>query len=279
MRKENLILGGIFIVLLILAFAFEPMMAWKKNLSRPDNFLSDINFEKVDKINIEKDGKKITLERQGDKWKIAGTKDFFVSDKEEIFTTYIEEAIKANFDLVSNNKDKKADYETDKSGARVSFESDNKKLVDFIVGKMTNDFAGSYVSLPDAPETYKVDANLGYALNKDVNLWYDTKIFADKTDKVDKIRFQYPNSEFSVEKVKKADNQNGEGDLSKNNWKGTLPYSFNVDSKKIEKIIALMTGLNAVEIPPQTFEGTGLENHSIIVEISGDGIKNFSIIP
>ena len=265
MRKENIILGGVFIFLLILAFVFEPLMDWKKNLSRPDNFLSKVKFEDVVKVNIEKNGENITLERQGDKWKIANTKDFYVKDTDEIFTTYLKEAIDSKFDLASNNSEKKSEFETDDSGARVSLESNDKVLVNFIVGKMTNDFAGSYVSLPDADETYKVGANLGYAFNKDVNLWYDTKIFDTDLEKFNKIRFQYPNSEFSVEK---------KDDI----WKGTLPYSFGVDSEKIEKIISIMTGLNAVDIPDQTFEGTNLENHSIIVDVSGAGVENVLMI-
>ena len=220
MRKENLILGGVFVILLILAFVFEPIMDWKKNLSRPDNFLEKIKFEEIVKINLEKNGEKISLERQGEKWKISDTKDFYVRDTDEIFITYVEEAIKANFDLASNNKEKKSEFETDEGGTRISFENSDEVLIDFIVGKMTNDFAGSYVSLPDSDETYKVGANLSYGLNKDINSWYDTMIFAGGPENANKVRFQYPNSEFSIE-------------LSDEEWKGILPYSFSIDEEKI----------------------------------------------
>lgn len=265
MRKENLILGGIFLVLLLAAFVYEPIMDWKKNLGRPDNFFENIKFEEVTKINIEKNGEKISLERQGDKWKISGTKDFYVKDTDEIFTTYVEDAIKSNFDLASNNKDKKSEFETDEKGARVSMEKDGEVLVDFIVGKMTKDFSGSYVSLPDATDTYLVAANLSYAFNKDVNLWYDEQIFTGDNEKINKIRFQYPTSEFTVEK---ADDT----------WSGTLPYTFRVDDEKIAKIADMMTSLSASSIPAQTFDGTGLEKHSIIVEASGDGVDNLIMI-
>ena len=39
-----------------------------------------------------------------------------------------------------------------------------------------------------------------------------------------------------------------------------------------------MTSLNAVAIPAQTFDGTGLESHSIIIEISGDGVQNVLMV-
>ncbi|MDA3840094.1 MAG: DUF4340 domain-containing protein [Patescibacteria group bacterium] len=265
MRKENIILGGVFVFLLALAFVFEPIMDWKKNLGRPDNFFDKIKFEEVIKINLEKNGEKISFERQGEKWKIADTKDFYVKDTDEIFVTYMEEAIEANFDLASNNKDKKSEFETDESGTRVSLEDSEGVLIDFIVGKMTNDFAGSYVSIPDSNNIYKVGANIGYAFNKDVNSWYDTMIFAGGPELANKIRFQYPNSEFSIEKIDEE-------------WKGTLPYSFSVDEEKINKVLEIMTSLNAAGIPAQTFEGTGLENHSVIVEVSGDGVQNVLMV-
>lgn len=265
MRKENLILGGVFVFLLILAFVFEPFMDWKKNLARPDNFLDKIKFEEIVKINLEKNGEKISLERQGDRWKIADTKDFYVRDTDEIFVTYVEGAIEADFDLASNNKDKKSEFETDESGVRVSFENSEDVLIDFIVGKMTTDFSGSYVSLLDSDETYRVGANLSYGLNKDINSWYDTMIFAGGPENATKVRFQYPNSEFSIEK-------------NEEEWKGILPYSFSVDEEKITNILETMTSLNAVGIPAQTFDGTGLENHSIIIEISGENVQNVLMV-
>ena len=240
-------------------------MDWKKNLGRPDNFFDKIKFEEIVKINLEKSGEKITLERQGDKWKIADTKDFYVRDTDEIFVTYVEEAIKADFDLASNNKEKKSEFETDESGTRVSFENSEEILIDFMVGKMTSDFAGSYVSLPDSDETYRVGANLGYAFNKEVNSWYDTMIFAGGPENANKVRFQYPNSEFSIEVVEEE-------------WKGILPYSFRVDEEKVTNILEIMTSLNAAAIPAQTFDGTGLENHSIIIEVSGDGVQNVLMV-
>jgi len=265
MRKENLILGGVFIFLLILAFAFEPMMDWKKNLSRPDNFLGKAKMENIIKVGIEKNGDKINLERQGDKWKIAEAKDFYVMDKDDIFVSYLEEAINGNMDLVSNNKEKKSGFQTDDSGTHVILEDNEGVVADFIIGRVSNDFSGTYVSLPDSDETYRVDGVVATLFNRNVNDWYDLTVLENDVEKVNKIRFQYPNSEFTVEKKDDV-------------WKGVLPYSFRVDQDKIDEIARLMTDLNAVEVPAQTFDGTGLEKHSIIIEISGDGVSDVLMI-
>jgi DNA mismatch repair protein MutH len=59
---------------------------------------------------------------------------------------------------------------------------------------------------------------------------------------------------------------------------GSVPYKFPVDEEKISKIVDIMAGLTAVEIPAQTFDGTGLEKNSIIVQATGDGIDNTIMI-
>lgn len=265
MRKENLVLGGIFVALLILAFVFEPMKDWAKKIGGPDNFLKKINSEEILKINLEKNGEEISLRREGEKWKIFGTKDFYVKSSDEIFLSYIEEAIEADLELVSENPDNKSEFGTGENGVKVSFEDNDKVLVEFIVGDMTEDFSSSYVSLPDSEKTYKIGANLSFLLNRDVNAWYDETIFASEKEVINKIRFQYPRSEFTVEKTEDT-------------WSGTLPYSFSVSDEKIDEILEVMTNLIASDIPAQTFEGTGLENHSIIVEASGDGVSNVLMV-
>lgn len=265
MRKENLILGGIFVGLLILAFAFEPIKDWAKKIGGPDNFLKKVKIEEVLKINLEKNGEEISLRREGEKWKIFGTKDFYVKSSDEIFLSYIEEAIKADFELVSDNPDNKSEFGTDDSGVRVSLEDNDKVLATFVVGNMTDDFSSSYISLPDSGETYKVEANLSFLLNREVDTWYNEAIFSSDKELINKMRFQYPRSEFTVEKIEDT-------------WKGTVPYSFSVNEEKINEILEIMTNLIASDIPAQTFEGTGLENHSIIVEASGEDVNNVLMV-
>ena len=77
-----------------------------------------------------------------------------------------------------------------------------------------------------------------------------------------KLRLQYPKQQLVIEK----DNEE---------WKGVEPYSFKTSKEKIEKILKVMTNLQAVEIPVQSFEGTGLEKNDLIIQITGEnGLDN-----
>ena len=72
-----------------------------------------------------------------------------------------------------------------------------------------------------------------------------------------KIRFQYPGSQFTVEKIN-------------NQWAGTRPYKFTVSQDKISAVLSVLQNLIATKIPAQTFAGTGLEKHSVIVQVTGN---------
>jgi len=134
---------------------------------------------------------------------------------------------------------------------------------DFIIGKNTPDYVGSYISKKDLDKTYLIKAGLSSAFNQ--SEWRDDTIFAGDKEKISKIRFQYPSREFTIEKA---------GDK----WQGTLPYKFEVDEEKINKVSDIMSSLRAAKIPEQDFSKTGLDKHLIIVEATGGEISNTLMI-
>ncbi len=267
MSKQNIILGIIFISLLGLAFAYQPLKDWYVNRQKDKNFFVDINFDEINKMEIEGE-KKIVLIREGDKWKIDGTKDFYLNEGHATrIKDAFEEAKKNNLDVISENKEKKEQFLTNGKGVRVKLFKDDNLVCDFIVGKLASDFRSTYILKPESNKTYLVKANFNGAFNHDD--WYDKTIFSTSKNKITKIRMQYPNREFTIEKIKDGD---------KEKWEGVLPYKFTVDEKKIDKILDIMTSLRATKIPEQKFEGTGLEKHLIIVEASGDDVDNIIMI-
>jgi len=257
MQKNNLILGGIFVFLLVLAFAFDPLVEWKNDFGKPDNFFEDVNFSEIDNVEISNPDGSISFLKQGDSWLIADTKDFFVTDNDSAFIDLLEDASSKEFFLVSENSDKKTEFQVSEDGARVKLRQGDKVILDFIVGKQSSDYTSTYISLPGKPETYSVSSGFSYLYSKPIDTWYDKDILSFGKDEINKIRFQYPESEFTIEKIDEK-------------WTGILPYSFYISEAKIDKIINVLSNLTAIEIPTQTFEGTGLENHSAIIEIQAN---------
>ncbi len=274
MSKKNLILGGILILMVFLAFLLEgPIKKFKENLLKEKSILSGLVVDELDEIEIVKGGEMVTLERtskeEGDdfgKWRIKETKDFYVKD--EIMRGVIEslrEAVSASTEVVSENEDNKADFQTGaETGIGVKLSSESQEKMRFVIGKVNSESTGTYISKNDISKTYVVDTLvLSSVFSRDD--WYNKTVFSTDGEKITMVRFQYPKREMTVKK-------NDDG------WIGIKPYSFRVDDEKIEKMVGIMTNLVASEIPEQKFEGTGLESHDIIVQATGDGIDNTIMI-
>lgn len=265
MSKKTFTLGLVLIALIILAYAYQgPLKKWQNNLGKPKNFLAGIDSSKIDKIEITAGGNTVILAKQAERWKYGGSKDFYAGP--EIMTNILaslKTAAASDLELVSNNRERKSEFKTDGSGIGVKLYQAGKPAADFIVGGSAGDFNSAYVSTSALASTYLVKAPLADAFSQ--TEWRDLTIFSADKSKINKIRFQYPDREFSVE-------------LTKGKWAGVLPDKFAVDQGIIGKIAELMANLKAVNIPEQTFKNTGLEKHLIIAEATGEVVDNILMI-
>ncbi|MBD3248049.1 DUF4340 domain-containing protein [Candidatus Falkowbacteria bacterium] len=264
MSKKNLILGGILIVLIIFAYIQQgPLQRWKENSRKPDNFMAVLDPDMIDKIEIEQNDKEtVVIEKEDKGWKVVGTKDFYVNNSviNEVKQT-IKKMSEAELEVVSKNENKKKEFETDDSGIKLKISqsgSDHRLMI----GKTTPDLSSSYISRPEDEKTYYLDVNARSVFSRDD--WRDDQLFSFMPERIKSIRFQYPDREFMAEKI---DNQ----------WQGTKPEDFEVDIEKLDEILKTMGSLKAVEIPEQTFEGTSLEKHNIIIEAK-DTLTNYIIM-
>jgi hypothetical protein len=263
MKKNNLILAAVLLVLIGLAFAYQgPIKAWRERASQPKNFLASIDFAKVDKVEIGPGGKTV-LVRQGDDWKVGTDKKAANASPGAIeqMLDQLKTAQQKPLELASTNKDRKAEFQTDSSGIEVSFyQGDNKTII--IVGKMTSDYASAYLSRPDDDSTYRAaQANLQSVFAAEE--WRDLAIFkGGDSAKVQKLRLQFPDKQFVLEK-KGEDWFEGKNKLNKD---------------KVSKIIARMTELTAAKIPAQDFKPSGLDKSSLIIQATGGDVDNTLMI-
>lgn len=260
MTKKNIILAIVLLVLVGLVYLYQkPYQEWKQSKGKPVNFLSKVDVDQLSKIIVTRSGKTTTLERSGDKWRIGGTKDFFV---EQASASYLDEklklTVKSDLEIASQNKDTQTSFETDEAGGtNLKLYKNDTEVANFYVGKMGSDYNSTYISPFNSNMTYLVEGNLNNAVNKDD--WYDKTVVSGDKEKINKIRFQYPNRQFTMEK---------KGD----NWEGTAPNKFTVKKEKADEILDLFASLMADSIPDQKFEGTGLDKNLIIVQATGEGV-------
>lgn len=275
MNKKNFTLGGALIILVALAYLYQgPIKEWRQDSGKPKNFLAIVDVEQIDKIEIIKNEEVTVLEKAGERWKIGGTKDFYVKDElVSSLKSGLDEAVEADIELVSGNKEKKSDFQTDlENGVNVKLSQGDQAIADFIVGKRAVDFTSTYISELESDNTYIITADISGVFN--YIDWRDKTIFAFDKEKISKIRFQYPDREFTITKTLEHENT----ETAEYGWEGALPYKFSIDQKKIDVILDIMSNLTAVEIPGQNFEGTGLEKNLIIAQVYGEGIDNILMI-
>ena len=262
MSKKNLYLGGVLIILALVAYFYNgPLQNWQENKNKSENFLAKIDVNQIDFIDITNKGEVITLEKQSDKWKVSETKDFFVkSALANDLDLKIKDAINGKMDLVSNNKENKNDFDlNEEGGALIKFRQGENILKEFLIGGFGSDYNSTYIAEIESDESYLINVALNNIFSN--SEWYDKTIFQTSPEKITKIRFQYPDREIVVER-------------SGEDWNGVLPYEFSTDAEKVESVLNIIANLEASSIPEQKFEGTRLEENLIIVEASGEGVSN-----
>jgi hypothetical protein len=253
MSKKNLIYFGIFAFLVLVA-----LLAIDPNKSK-NNILSGLENDKVNKIEIVKGEQRVVLEKSGTDWKIADTKDFYVSAhlKNELNNLFV--GIKnAKIDLVSENDIKKLEL-INETGILAKFYNEENIIKEVQIGKIGSDYPSTYISMPNS--------DISYLINKDLfslfgtSQWHDKTILALDADLINKIRIQHGNQEFKLEL-----NEDDE-------WQVVAPSQFEAkEEEKIMDMLELIDYLEAVEIPEQNFAGTGLEKNNLILQFSGEGI-------
>ena len=265
MSKKNFILIIILIALAASAYIYQgPFKNWQQQKEVPKNFLAKVDINKVNKIEITKNGGTVTLVASVYRWKVENTKDFYVSDTAaNSLISKLKEAVKDQLEIVSQNKDKKSDFSTDASGIAVKLKQDNQELANFIVGKTASDYLGTYISQENSDKTYLTKVDLASVFFQDD--WRDKTIFASDKTKINKIRIQSAGKEFIIVK---------EGE----NWIATGTKAVKLNNDKVTSLADLLSSLVASEIPEQKFDSTGLEKNNLIIQATGDGIDNTLII-
>jgi hypothetical protein len=85
-------------------------------------------------------------------------------------------------------------------------------------------------------------------------------------ERLDKIRFQYPKRQFTMEK-------------KENKWGGTLPKKFTVNEDKLNAVLSVLENLTAAKIPEQDFKAFGSpEKNGIIIQFSGEQVDQTLMI-
>jgi len=256
MAKKNLILLIVFVILAGAAFLFSgPFKSWNESRQAPKNFLSGVNIDQAEKIEMIRTEKTVTLTKDGGRWKVDQGKFYALPAAIEALKSGFKKAQAARLEVASINKDKLGDFDLTKEYAtEVKIYQSDKVIADFFIGKMTSDYSGAFIGEPNGNNAYSVPVDLSSAFTP--YEWRDLAMFNFSPDKITKLRFQYPDRQFTLEK------KDGK-------WVSAAPSGFNANEEKVNAALSALSNLQAEAIPAQTFSNTDLDKHLIIVEANG----------
>jgi hypothetical protein len=262
MNKKNLILLLILLFFLALAGIYQYFWLPQKNISgRQDNWLAKINFAAVNKIEIKLNGQTTTLNKEGERWRVAGDGQWYVNGiLADNFARAWQTAASSSLFIVSTDKDAKADFKTDGSFT-LKLSANKIRVADLAIGLTRSGY--TYIAPADSNISYEVGSDLRSAF--DYEEWRDLNIFNADSNKINQIKITQGKNSLTLKK---------EGTV----WQVADNAKLKLNQDKVARIASLMGELSANAIPDQKSKDTGLDKNTWTVEATGEGIKNVLII-
>jgi len=272
--KKNLTLLAVLIILAAGAYLYSgPFQNWRDSRKKEDqkNFLAAINMELVNKIEVTTNkGEVHTIIKEGGTWRAEPDKwpaeQIIMDSLEKKLTNVISEP---ELDIASLNAGNKVNFEVDEAnGLRVKlFQWESNEVANFIIGKVTSDYQGTYISRDNDDKTYKVKETFVRVF--DVEGWRDLTI-TNIGGAVDTAVFKYPNQEVEITNI-----PDSRGEVY---WRSVRPYAVRLNKEKTEAFVNAAAKLEAIAIPAQDSENAGFGAPSLQIQLKGDGVDETLII-
>jgi len=265
--KKNYLLFIILLILSLGAWAYTvPYQKWQaeKKINDSGNFLSDVNMDLVDKIEVSRgDLDKNFIKKNNGVWLYGES----ALPTEKIIMDSMEEKLRniatSEFVKVSINPDKKTNFGINQLSLQVKMYQGDVEMADFFIGNLTGDYQSTYISRNNDDNTYSVADTLVQSF--DYASWPDKTITDSAIEGVDVINLNYPNYVISLTNKPAAT-----GEIY---WRSEKPYALRLNKEKVEEFLNKALKLEATSMPPQAGDDYGLENPVLVVEISGADVN------
>lgn len=167
--------------------------------------------------------------------------------------------------VASVNPANKPRFEVDEKGMQVKLYQGDSLAADFIVGKVSADYSGTYVSRADDDTTYITPVTLVRAF--DVESWRDRTVTGLNDKAIDTVTLDYAGQAPVVLTTK----EDTTGEIY---WRMDQPAKLRLDATKVAEWLTKIAALEASGIPAQDAPLV----RQLTVKISGQGISENLVI-
>lgn len=261
MSKKYIFLLSIIALLAVMAFMYQGWWQPRQVVAvKPINFLAQIKWEEVDKIIVSRGESPTILKKDGERWRVEATGEWFVNDllmqtMEKAWQT----AAQSDLLLASNQPEAKKDFQTD-SGLAVELWQGDKSLGAWGLGLHNGLY--TYISPVGAPETYEAKGNLRAAF--DYEEWRDFSIWNEPANELTSLQF---NNGQNFKLVKEKDG-----------WVLASNRQVKLNQGKVDRLAVLMAELSASAISDEEQANTGLADSRFKITATGQDVNRQLII-
>ncbi len=212
MKKKNLVI--IFILGLIVVVGV--MFLLKDNKSTFSSKNTEFNLEDTSRVDLivikERNGKEISLKKQGDFWIVENKSQSYIAHKKQVdllLNTINRVRVKAPVPK-EGRRTILADMAS--SAKEVIYYEGNKELKHFFIGADTPDNLGTHMLLKDGDEPFivHIPGFFGYLSSRyttDINVWRSKYLFTEHPQKISSIEIDYPSEKTKSFHLKKNQNK------------------------------------------------------------------------
>jgi len=197
MKRNTAILLGILVVLAIAAFFALRRPGEMSSSGVSGNSLVSFDSSAVDKIELRSPRDQITLERDGNTWKIVSPLRYPAD--EAAVKALLEKGGHIQLEnVVSTNTQKQGLFQVDSTGTFVRiFQQGNEKAA-FIIGKASSSYTETFVRKESSNDVYLATGVLSYTFSKPVKDWRDKYIYKNDQSSIREIGFRYGDTTFTL---------------------------------------------------------------------------------
>ena len=194
--------SGAILVLVIIAMLLASYLQNSKEKKKFNPFYPQFE-QNVGKIVLTQGGETAILYKENGKW--------FVATGENPEKKYSADSVKAlsitdkiagmkqnNFVGSNKNNFEKYGFEDDSTFFVQIFDSKNKKVGDFILGKKSENWRENYFRKVADNNVYLVGGGIGYAFKSDANEFRVKKLFDFNSEDITQIKMRYDDQDFTI---------------------------------------------------------------------------------
>ncbi len=198
MKRSTLLLAGILVVLILIAFLLLQKPGEQSSSASTGEFLARVDSLAVDKIHLQSPTFNVVLEKQGVEWYLRNPLSFRADQSNVAQLLHQAKSLEVK-NVVSGNPEKQSLFQVDSTGTQVTLFEGENETASFILGKTGPTFSETYARRKGSNEVVLVSNIMNYAFTRSIKEWRDRSIVSIPKETIKQLTYQFGDTTFTME--------------------------------------------------------------------------------